>query len=64
MGPAIAFALSWNPLVKSKINATTTTAITMNSSDTSLLVGRGTTRCLHDLVDATAGAGGRQVNDR
>ena len=31
IGPAIALALSWKPLVKSKINATTMTVITTNS---------------------------------
>jgi hypothetical protein len=50
--------------VKSKINATTTTAITMNSSDTSLLVGRGSTWRRDHHVEATAEAGGRQMNDR
>ncbi len=34
IGPAMAFALSWKPLVKSKIRATATTTITTNSTVT------------------------------
>ena len=34
IGPAMAFALSWKPLVKSKMRATTTTTMTTNSSVT------------------------------
>ena len=41
IGPAIALALSWKPLVKSKINATTMTVITTNSSVTSVPSGTG-----------------------
>ena len=36
IGPAIALALSWKPLVKSKIRATTMTVMTTNSSVTSV----------------------------
>jgi hypothetical protein len=35
-GPAMAFALSWKPLVKSKMRATTMTAITTNNRVTAV----------------------------
>ena len=41
IGPAIALALSWKPLVKSKMKATTMTAITTNSTVTSVPSGTG-----------------------
>ena len=45
IGPAIALALSWNPLVKSKMSATTITAITTNSSVTSVPIWNGWPGC-------------------